>query len=77
MGLISRIGRKYAIYLPRKIVEELDISEGDRIIISVEDDRIVIRPVRRFFRRKSYWSRTSVEEIEDEAEEITKRAEKD
>ncbi len=61
MGLINRIGREDIIYLPKKIVRELGISEGDRVVISIEGDKIIIRPIRKFFRRKSYWSRTIIE----------------
>ncbi len=77
VSLISRIGRKYTIYLPKKVVEELDISEGDPIIISVKDNKIIIRPVKKFLRRKKYWSRTTSEEVEKDSEAITRIAEED
>jgi len=77
VSLISRVGRKYTIYLPKKVVEELGISEGDPIIISVKDNKIIIRPVKKFLRRKKYWSRTTAEEVEKDSEEITRIAEED
>jgi len=77
MSLISRVGRKYAIYLPKKVVEELGISEGDTIVISIKDNKIIIRPIKKFLRRRNYWSKTSVEEVEKDSEEITRIAEKD
>ena len=77
VSLVSRIGRKYTIYLPKKVVEELGISEGDPIIISVRDNKIIIRPVRRFLRKKKYWSRTTAGEVEKNSEEITQVAEED
>jgi len=77
MYLISRIGKKYTIYLPKSVVKALNLSEGERIIIKVEDDSIIIKPIRGFFRKKEYWSTTSFKEIEDESEEITKLAEEE
>jgi len=43
---VGRVGRKFAVYLPRSIVRALGIREGDRVLISVEGRRIVMRVVR-------------------------------
>lgn len=48
MGLTitSRVGKKFTLYLPRKIVSSLGIKEGDKVRISVEDERIIIRIIK-------------------------------
>ena len=77
MYLVSRVGRKYAIYLPKSIVRELNISEGDRVIITLEEGKIIIKPVKKFLSRKKYWTEISAEEIEEEGENLTRFAEND
>ena len=58
-------------------MEELGISECDTIIISVKDNKVIIRAIKKFLRRRNYWSKTSVEEVEKDSEEITWIAQKD
>ncbi len=42
----GKIGKKFALYLPKKIVESLKIKEGDRVRISVEEGKIVVEVVK-------------------------------
>ncbi|HHN66018.1 MAG TPA: AbrB/MazE/SpoVT family DNA-binding domain-containing protein [Nitrospirae bacterium] len=44
MSLTVKIGKKSQIVIPKKLREAIGISEGDEIIIDLEDDRIVIKP---------------------------------
>ncbi|RLE68835.1 MAG: AbrB/MazE/SpoVT family DNA-binding domain-containing protein [Thermoprotei archaeon] len=39
------IGKKYAIYLPKKIVKFLNLKEGDKVILKIIDSKIVIEPI--------------------------------
>lgn len=42
----ARVGRKYAVYLPRAVVEAVGLREGDGLLIRVEGGRIVLELVR-------------------------------
>ncbi|RLE77731.1 MAG: AbrB family transcriptional regulator [Thermoprotei archaeon] len=44
-----RVGKKYAVYLPRRIAEALDIREGDRLILIVKGKSLVLRRAEDFF----------------------------
>jgi len=46
---VVRVGRKYAVYLPRRVVEELKLREGEKLILTVEGQRIVLRRPLDFF----------------------------
>lgn len=41
---LSTISSKNQITLPAHLVRELGLSAGDRLAVSVEDDRLVLRP---------------------------------
>ena len=41
----SIIGRKYTLVIPKAIREELALKQGQRVLIRVEGDRIVIEPL--------------------------------
>ncbi len=42
----SRVGKKRIIVLPKAAAEAVGLSEGSRIRIRVEDNRIIIEPIR-------------------------------
>lgn len=46
MGRVIQVSKKYAIYLPRKLVEELNLKEGDVLLAKVEEGRIILKPIR-------------------------------
>lgn len=39
----ARIGRKYALYLPKAVVKELDLKEGDKVLLSVAGDKVIVQ----------------------------------
>lgn len=39
---IIRIGKKGAIYLPKKVMSDMRIKEGDPVILRIEENRVVI-----------------------------------
>jgi AbrB family looped-hinge helix DNA binding protein len=41
---IRRVGKKAQITLPKKITEKLSIKEGDRLLIKVDGEDIIISP---------------------------------
>ena len=77
MSLVARVGRKYALYLPREVVERLGLREGDRLLLSIRGDELVLRPLPRLLRERSYWAETTVEELEAESENLTRVSEED
>ena len=42
----ARIGKKFALYLPKSVVDLLKIKEGDKVKISVEGNRMIVEVVR-------------------------------
>ncbi len=58
-------------------MEKLGLGEGDKLLLTVKEDEIVLRPLPRLFRRRPYWAHTTPDEVEKEAEEQTKIAEED
>lgn len=51
MTLRLRIGRKGYIILPKAVREAVGIDEGDEVIVEVGDG-IILKPVRKFDRKK-------------------------
>lgn len=39
----SRVGKKHAIYLPKRIVEALDITEGQKILLEATGDTLIMK----------------------------------
>ncbi len=70
MSLVVRVGKKYAIYLPKSLVKELGIKEGDKYIIEVRDRQIILKPLPGLFKERKYWGKISLEEIEKDSEEL-------
>jgi len=70
-SFISRVGRKHTLYLPKEVVRELGIREGDRVIMRVEGGRLVLEFVSdplTLALRVERWAKTTVEEFERESE---------
>ena len=70
MSLIIRVGRKRAIYIPKNVAEELGVEEGDRMILEIVGDKIVLTPVKPRGKQE-IWGKVSVKEVEEVGEEIT------
>lgn len=68
-----RVGEKGLLYLPVSIRRKLNIEKGGELLLIVEDDRIVLRPIKTIF---CYALETkgkivvSVEEFESESEKM-------
>ena len=65
-----RVGKKRAVYLPRRALEAVGLAEGDQVVVRVEGNRIIIERAPDPFllaveRRK--WAKTTVEEFEEES----------
>jgi len=49
MGSVStevRIGKRLTLVIPRNVAEKLGIKEGDKIKITVVEDKLVLQPIR-------------------------------
>ncbi|MEM2123326.1 MAG: AbrB/MazE/SpoVT family DNA-binding domain-containing protein [Candidatus Bathyarchaeia archaeon] len=42
----SRIGKKYAVYLPKRLVEAAGLEEGEEILLRLAGDDIVIEGIK-------------------------------
>ncbi|MCD6479733.1 AbrB/MazE/SpoVT family DNA-binding domain-containing protein [Candidatus Bathyarchaeota archaeon] len=41
-----KVGKKYALYLPIEVVKTLNLREGDRMLLSLSEGRIILTPIR-------------------------------
>lgn len=42
----AKIGKKFTVYLPKVVVQSLDLKEGERILLKVKGDNLVMEPLR-------------------------------
>jgi AbrB family looped-hinge helix DNA binding protein len=66
---IVRVGKKFAVYLPKEIVEEMKIKEGDLLMVVKEGDKISLIPLKK---PTKYWAEVNPDEVEEVGEEITR-----
>jgi len=38
----AKVGKKYAIYLPQRVVKALDLKEGERILMRISGNTLII-----------------------------------
>jgi len=67
-----KVGKKYAVYLPKKVVENLQIEEGDSLVLQTRENGILLKPVKKIEIVKP-WSKIKPEEVERVGEEITRK----
>lgn len=75
--IVIRLGKRRAIYLPSKVARELGISEGDPLILKVEEGRIVLTPLPKLLVKRRKWAKTTLEEFEKESESLTEEMERE
>jgi AbrB family looped-hinge helix DNA binding protein len=46
LNTVARIGKRRTLVIPKKIAEKLGIKEGDKVKITVLEDKILLEPVR-------------------------------
>ncbi len=72
MGRVKlRVGRNGLVYLPVKVRRQLGIEEGGKLIVVVEDDKLILLPEKSVFKlgaESRKISEISVEEFERESE---------
>ncbi|MBC7090717.1 MAG: AbrB/MazE/SpoVT family DNA-binding domain-containing protein [Nitrososphaeria archaeon] len=68
---MSRIGKKGAIYIPKRVCKQLGIGEGDKAVMKIEGKRLVLEfipdPLSLAMKVKK-WAKTTVEGFEKESE---------
>jgi AbrB family looped-hinge helix DNA binding protein len=68
---VSKVGKKGAVYIPKRICERLGISEEDKVLMRIEGDKLVLEfipdPLSLAVKIKK-WTKTTVEEFEKESE---------
>jgi len=42
----TKIGRKFAVYLPKVIVKALDLKEGERILLKVRGNALILESLK-------------------------------
>ncbi|MCX8183258.1 MAG: AbrB/MazE/SpoVT family DNA-binding domain-containing protein, partial [Crenarchaeota archaeon] len=42
----TRVGKKYAIYLPKAIAKAVGVKEGDRVMLRVSGESIILEVIR-------------------------------
>ncbi len=46
LEISARIGKKFALYLPKNVVDLLKIKEGDKVKILVEGEKMIVEVIR-------------------------------
>ncbi len=72
-SMTIRVGKRYALYIPKRVAKALGIEEGDLIAMEVRNGEIRLRPVRRP-KLGEYWAEVSPEEVEEVGEELSRDA---
>jgi len=69
----SKVGKKGAVYLPKLVFEKLGVKEGDKVLIRVEEHKLILEflpdPLSLALKSKK-WSKISAEEFEEESERM-------
>jgi len=46
LNAVAKIGKRRTLVIPRNIAEKLGIKEGDKVRLTVLEDKIVLEPIR-------------------------------
>lgn len=70
-----RVGKKGAIYIPKKILSDLNIKEGDPVIVKIYENKLVLEiipdPLTLAIKTKK-WAKITVEDFEKDSEAMQK-----
>lgn len=72
---VVSIGKKYAVHLPKSVLEELQLKESEKSLLTVEGERIVLRRIPDFFtsaKKSPKRLRLTPEEVERSSVEAQK-----
>lgn len=68
-----QVGKKNAVYIPKRVAEIVGITEGDKLILEVRSDGILLKPVKQGITIPKPWTEVSPEEVEEVGIEISKK----
>lgn len=71
MGITGKVAKKRALYPPKRVMDKLNLKEGQLVKYTVEDEKLVVEPVRDPFElalKGTKWGKTTVKEFERESE---------
>ena len=67
----SRVSKKGAVYIPKRVFERMGLKAGDSVLMRVEGDKLVLEftpdPLALALKARQ-WTKTDVEEFESESE---------
>ena len=70
---VGRVGKKYALYPPKEMLEALGLEVGDRVLYRLEEGKLIVEPLENPFDyalKVKKWARTSLRELEEFSERI-------
>jgi antitoxin MazE len=70
--MITKIRGRSQITLPNEILKKMKLSEGDALEITIEDDKIIVKPVIIIDRTQTWFWTKEWQEKEKEVEEDIK-----
>jgi len=71
MSVTGKVVKKKALYPPKRVMDELGLKDGDLVIYKIENDRLVVEPVRdpiELALTSKKWGKSTVQEFESESE---------
>ena len=71
--MITQLRNRSQVTLPSEIVKKMKLQEGDNLDITLEDDKIVIKPVLVIDRSQSWFWSKKWQAMEKEADEDIKQ----
>ncbi len=70
---IVQLGKRNAIYIPKKVVRKIGINEGDKLILEVKGDTILLKPVKRGLTIPKPWTKVTYKDVERVGVELSER----
>ncbi|MCD6313197.1 MAG: AbrB/MazE/SpoVT family DNA-binding domain-containing protein [Thaumarchaeota archaeon] len=61
-----------AVYIPKDMAERLGLEEGDKMVLQLVDDKLVLTPIKPP-RMREAWGEVSMKEVEEVGEELTRK----
>ena len=67
--MITKLRGRYQITLPNEIIRKMNLNPGDNLDITIEEDKIIVKPVLIIDRSQSWFWSKEWQEKEKEVEE--------
>lgn len=66
----GKVAKKFALYPPKKVVEQLNLKEGQAVAYEVAGQHLIVKPIQdplELAVKSKKWAKTSVQEFEAES----------